>query len=72
MPDLDHTGCILFWGFNPNLAWLSQAVNMHKAQKRGARLIVVDPRRTGVAKKADLWLQVRPGSDGALALGIAR
>jgi anaerobic selenocysteine-containing dehydrogenase len=32
---------------------------------------VVDPRRTGIAKKADLWLQVRPGTDGALALGIA-
>jgi anaerobic selenocysteine-containing dehydrogenase len=32
---------------------------------------VVDPRRTGIAKKADLWLQVRPGTDAALALGIA-
>jgi len=33
---------------------------------------VVDPRRTGLAKKANLWLQVRPGTDGALALGIAQ
>ena len=41
------------------------------ALKRGARLIVVDPRRAGLANKADVWLRVRPGTDGALALGIA-
>jgi anaerobic selenocysteine-containing dehydrogenase len=35
------------------------------------RLIVVDPRQVGLANKADLWLRVRPGTDGALALGIA-
>jgi anaerobic selenocysteine-containing dehydrogenase len=38
---------------------------------KGARLIVVDPRRVGLAAKADPWLRVRPGTDGALALGIA-
>ena len=41
------------------------------ALKRGMRLIVVDPRHVGLANKADLWLRVRPGTDGALALGIA-
>ena len=41
------------------------------ARARGARPIVVDPRRAGLAARADLWLRVRPGSDGALALGIA-
>jgi anaerobic selenocysteine-containing dehydrogenase len=71
MPDLEHAGCILFWGYNPNLARLAHAVATTAALKRGARLIVVDPRRTGPAQKADLWLRVRPGSDGALALGIA-
>jgi anaerobic selenocysteine-containing dehydrogenase len=71
MPDLENAGCILFWGYNPNLARLSHATATMEAIKRGARLIVVDPRRTGIAKKADLWLQVRPGTDGALALGIA-
>jgi anaerobic selenocysteine-containing dehydrogenase len=71
MPDLEHAGCILFWGYNPNLARLSHAVATTAALKRGARLIVVDPRRTGPAQKADLWLRVRPGADGALALGIA-
>lgn len=71
MPDLEHAGCILFWGYNPNLARLAHAVATKEALKRGARLIVVDPRRTGPAQKADLWLRVRPGTDGALALGIA-
>ena len=71
LPDLKNAGCILFWGYNPNSVWLDHSVSTLAALKRGARLIVVDPRRTGIAKKADLWLQVRPGSDGALALGIA-
>src|SRR5512139_3646759 len=72
MPDLEHAGCILFWGYNPNLARLSHATAALDAVKRGARLIVVDPRRTGPARRADIWLQVRPGTDGALALGIAQ
>jgi anaerobic selenocysteine-containing dehydrogenase len=71
MPDLEHAGCILFWGYNPNVARIAHAVATTAALKRGARLIVVDPRRAGPANRADLWLRVRPGTDGALALGIA-
>ncbi len=71
MPDLEHAGCILFWGYNPNVARLVHATQTVEALKRGARLIVVDPRRTALAKKAHAWLQVRPGTDAALALGIA-
>jgi anaerobic selenocysteine-containing dehydrogenase len=71
MPDLENAGCILLWGYNPSLARLSHATATVAALKRGARLIVVDPRRVGLASKADVWLRVRPGSDGALALGIA-
>src|SRR4029077_6133239 len=41
------------------------------ALQRGMKLIVVDPRRVGLGAKADVWLRVRPGSDGALALGLA-
>jgi anaerobic selenocysteine-containing dehydrogenase len=43
---------------------------MDLGRKAGAKLIVVDPRRTEVAEKADLWLQVRPGTDLAVLLGI--
>jgi anaerobic selenocysteine-containing dehydrogenase len=62
---------VLFWGHNPSTSWLTHATDAVAAQARGARLIVVDPRRAGLAVRADLWLRVRPGSDGALALGIA-
>jgi anaerobic selenocysteine-containing dehydrogenase len=71
VPDLGRAGCILFWGYNPNIARLAHATATSEALKRGARLIVVDPRRTGPANKADLWLRVRPGTDAALALGIS-
>ncbi len=71
MPDLEQAGCILYWGYNPNLARLAHATATVEAQRRGARLVVVDPRRTVPARRADVWLQVRPGSDAALALGIA-
>src|SRR5512135_3427073 len=42
MPDLENAGCILFWGYNPNLARISHATATLAARKRGARLIVVD------------------------------
>ncbi|MGH7332573.1 MAG: molybdopterin-containing oxidoreductase family protein [Candidatus Rokuibacteriota bacterium] len=70
-PDFEHTGCVLYWGHNPSTSWLTHATGAVAARARGARLIVVDPRRAGLAVKADLWLRVRPGSDGALALAIA-
>ena len=71
-PDWEHTGCALLWGHNPGTSWIAQARQVADAHARGAKLIVVDPRRAGAANKADLWLRVRPGTDGALALGIAR
>ena len=70
MPDLERAGCILYWGYNPSNSRLSHATATVDALKRGARLIVVDPRRVGLASKADLWLRVRPGTDAALALGM--
>ena len=42
----------------------------HEQRKRGAKLIVVDPRRTRLAQEADLWLQLRPGTAQALAMGF--
>jgi anaerobic selenocysteine-containing dehydrogenase len=70
MPDLVNAGCILFWGYNPSVARLSHATATTAALRRGARLIVVDPRRAGLASKAEHWLRVRPGTDGALALSM--
>ena len=71
-PDFDKTGCVVLWGHNPSATWLDHATATTAARRRGARIIVVDPRRAGFAGRADQWLRVRPGSDGALALSIAR
>ncbi len=70
MPDLDRAQCILFWGYNPTVSRLAHATATRAALHRGAKLIVVDPRRAGLATKADPWLRVRPGTDAALALAI--
>ncbi len=71
VPQWQDSGCILLWGHNPSFSWLTNATAVAAAKRRGARLIVVDPRRVGLAAKADHWLRVRPGSDGALALAMA-
>lgn len=68
--DLDRTNTILLWGVNPQATEPASAMRISKAMKRGARLIVIDPREHALAKKADCWLRVRPGSDGALALAM--
>jgi anaerobic selenocysteine-containing dehydrogenase len=70
-PDFAHAGCVLLWGHNPSTSFLAQATAAADAKTRGAALIVVDPRRAGLAHRADQWLRVRPGTDGALALGLA-
>ena len=72
LPDLDHAGCILYWGYNPSVARLAHATSTVAALARGARLVVVDPRRAGLAAKAHHWMRVRPGTDAALALSHAR
>ncbi|MFX1427793.1 MAG: molybdopterin-dependent oxidoreductase, partial [Promethearchaeota archaeon] len=66
--------CIIMWGCNP--LWTNpdeyKGVSFWQAYKNGAKLIVIDPRKGFLAKKADLWLQIRPGTDAALALGFFR
>ena len=71
MPDIGNSGCMILWGYNPSYTRITHATAVVEALKRGMRLIVIDPRHIGLANKADLWLRVRPGTDGALALGIA-
>ncbi len=71
MPDIANSGVLILWGYNPSHTRLTHATAVVEALKRGMRLIVIDPRHAGLANKADLWLRVRPGTDGALALGLA-
>jgi anaerobic selenocysteine-containing dehydrogenase/ferredoxin-NADP reductase len=72
MPDYAQSDLIILWGFNPGNVWLAQAQAIGAARSRGARLLVVDPLRTRYARDADMWLRVGPGTDAALALGLAR
>lgn len=73
-PDFEKAGCIVVWGANPSRdTRFSPAVEMiPKAGKRGARLVVIDPVGTPLAKAADLWLQILPGTDYALAAALIR
>jgi len=71
MPDIARSGSLILWGYNPSMSRLTHATATVEASKRGMKLIVVDPRNAGLANKADVWLRVRPGTDGALALGLA-
>ncbi len=68
--DYANTNCILLWGFNPQATSPDVAMRISRARARGAKLIVIDPRETDLARKADCWLRVRPGSDAALALSM--
>jgi anaerobic selenocysteine-containing dehydrogenase len=69
-PDFDNTRCMLLWGINPQATSPAQAVRIARSRNRGAKLIVIDPRQTEPAKKADCWLRVKPGADGELAMAM--
>ena len=70
LPDFDNTQCMLIWGINPPATSPAQAMRISRARNRGAKLIVIDPRKTTLAAKADCWLRVRPGKDGELAMAM--
>jgi anaerobic selenocysteine-containing dehydrogenase len=71
-PDLDFPpSCILMWGANIAFTHNPNYVRLEKAlARKGTKLIVVDPRKTELASRADLWIQPRPKTDLALALGM--
>lgn len=66
----EHADLIVIWGGNPVNTQVNVMQHAMAAKKRGAKLVVVDPYRTGTAEKADLHLAVRPGTDGALACAV--
>jgi anaerobic selenocysteine-containing dehydrogenase len=70
--DFVHSRLIVLWGVNPSASGIHQVPFIQQAQKAGARLVVVDPRRTPLAKQADLHIAPRPGSDLAVALALIR
>ncbi len=76
-PVCDFTGdvspeCIVYWGHNPVNSGPDGETRFNVRDSLAAKpkIIVIDPRETYLAKKADLWLQLRPGTDDALALAM--
>ena len=69
-PDVARSGAFLLWGHNPSATSLILAHDIVAAKKRGMKIVAVDPRRVGIAGQAEVLLQVRPGTDGALALAL--
>lgn len=74
MHDFAHSRYVMLWGMNSLGAnqglWESRA--LLQAKMHGCRLVVIDPNHTETAQKADEWLPIKPGTDGALALAMAR
>jgi anaerobic selenocysteine-containing dehydrogenase len=69
--DLAHSALIVVWGANPNVSHPHLAPVIEDRRRAGTKVIVIDPRRTPIAARADLHLAVRPGTDGVLAMAIA-
>jgi formate dehydrogenase (coenzyme F420) alpha subunit len=72
VPDFERADCVVVWGTNPVNSHPNVNQLITAARRRGAPLIVVDPRLSESARRADLHVAVRPGTDGALAWGLAR
>ena len=74
--DLRNARYIVLWGTNPAVTHLHRyhgiTADILAAQRDGAKLVVIDPRRTELARQADRYLQIRPGTDLALALSLIR
>ena len=60
----------ILWGHNPDQSDFPLKFFMKKNLKKGAKLVVIDPKRIPLADQADMYLRIRPGTDGALALAL--
>jgi len=70
--DYPEASVIILWGVNPSATGIHLIPYVRDAQARGAKLIVIDPRTTALAKSADIHLAVKPGTDVAVALALHR
>jgi anaerobic selenocysteine-containing dehydrogenase len=68
--DYEAARLIVMWGCNPSASGIHLVSHIKQAQKQGARLVVIDPRATPLARLADLHLPVRPGTDLPVALAV--
>ncbi|MEN8126010.1 MAG: molybdopterin-dependent oxidoreductase [Bacteroidota bacterium] len=70
--DIENAKLIVLWGKNPAESNIHQMLPIEKAQRNGAKLVVIDPRRTPSTEGADLLIQPIPGTDAILALAVAK
>src|SRR3954465_11774574 len=70
--DYPEAKLIILWGVNPSASGIHLVPYVREAQKRGAKLVVIDPRTTALAGSADVHLAVKPGTDVAVALAMHR
>jgi anaerobic selenocysteine-containing dehydrogenase len=69
--EMNQSDLVVIWGGNPVSTQVNVMTHVARARKQnGAKLVVVDPYRTGTAAQADLHLALRPGTDGALACAV--
>ena len=69
-PDFERSSSIVIWGFQPHVTDYTNLDAINKGVKNGAKLIVIDPRRIELVSKADLWLKIKPSTDGVLAMSM--
>ncbi|HLA28204.1 MAG TPA: molybdopterin oxidoreductase family protein [Syntrophales bacterium] len=70
--DPRNSQCVVLWGNNPSASDQMAAEDVKWAKSQGAKIIVIDPRKTYFAKEADIYTPIRPGTDCALALSLLR
>jgi len=70
LEDFAHAKLIVLWGVNPSATGIHLVPVIERAREAGAKLVVVDPRRTPLARRADLHLALRPGTDLPVALAV--
>ena len=70
--DYPHARLIVLWGVNPGASGIHLIPYLNSAHEAGAKIVVLDPRRTSLAKRAALHLPVRPGTDLVVALALHR
>jgi anaerobic selenocysteine-containing dehydrogenase len=70
LEDYEHAKLVVLWGVNPSATGIHLVPILERARAAEARLVVVDPRRTPLARRADLHLQLRPGTDLPVALAV--
>lgn len=70
--DLVNSKYLILWGVNPAWTSVHGMYFVKEAQRRGCKLVIIDPILSQTASKGDLYLQIKPSTDGALALGMAK